>query len=128
MIKVPVNCFHCGERHELEKHIWNNIFWDNQDVLCAKCGKKLSVKPPSKVATVLPQEYDTTVYKTNVDDEPPQKKSDDNGGTFMFVVWYVFALVCAPIFFGVEGFAFVTAPIAVIGFGWLMYKITDWFN
>ena len=123
---VPINCFDCGHRHELQDHVYNNLLWDNQDVFCGKCGKKLRAGIQPKKTPIIPTNEKKEVEAVeDVNLEATDQKnqtSTEGGGTLLFCLWYVGFTAMATYTWGTAGLAFCLTPFLLFGIMYLLHK------
>lgn len=124
---VPINCFDCGHRHELQDHVYNNLLWDNQDVFCGKCGKKLRAGIQPKKTPIIPtneKKEVEAVEDVNLQEEVPIKKTESllDGDGLFFVMLYLFAWVAGTFLYGSDGFSVGLVPFVLFGVGCLLHK------
>ena len=126
---VPINCFDCGHRHELQDHVYNNLLWDNQDVFCGKCGKKLRAGIQPKKTPIIPtneKKEVEAVEDVNLEEtDQKNQTSTDGSGTLLFCLWCVGFTAMATYTWGTQGLAFCLTPFVLFGIGCLLSKWGD---
>ena len=122
---VAVYCPDCGHRHDLKDHTYNNLLWQNEEVLCRVCGTELQSNVQSPVVAKPKTEDDhrpSSNEETQLSVEADKPRGGGSSGPLTFGIWYLSLWAFVTYSYGVEGFSFMATPFAILGVMWLLSK------